>query len=177
MNASPNEQEIAYRVVDSPVGSLLLAATEDGLVRLAFAAEDRTAVLDRLAWDLDGRVVERPERLAVAKEQIEEYFAGGRRQFDLPLDLSGAFGWRRAILDRLPAIAYGETASYGEVAAAVERPGAARAVGTACATNPLPIVIPCHRVVRGDGTIGGYLGGPGAKRVLLALEAAAPKAA
>jgi methylated-DNA-[protein]-cysteine S-methyltransferase len=164
--------DVAYRTLDTPVGSLLLAATGKGLVRVAFATEDHAAVLAALAAQVSPRVLNAPRRLDVTARELEEYFAGQRRAFDLPLDFSLAKGFRLKVLSQLPGIGYGSTASYGAVAAQAGSPRAVRAVGTACATNPLPVVVPCHRVVRADGTPGGYLGGPDAKRLLLSLEAA-----
>jgi len=164
--------DVAYRTVDSPVGPLLLAATATGLVRVAYAREDHDAVLERLASTVSPRVLLAPARLDPVATELEEYFAGRRRLFDLPLDLRLAHGFRRAVLSHLSRIGYGQTASYAAVAAAAGSPKAVRAVGTACATNPLPIVVPCHRVVRSDGAIGGYVGGADAKRTLLSLEAA-----
>jgi methylated-DNA-[protein]-cysteine S-methyltransferase len=164
--------DVAYRTIDSPVGLLLLAATDLGLVRVAYAQEDHDAVLNRLAREVSPRVLLAPGRLDVAAREIDEYFAGRRIEFDVPLDLRLSRGFRRKVLTHLPEIRYGKTATYAGVAAATGNPRAARAVGTACATNPLPIVVPCHRVVRSDGTIGEYTGGPGVKRTLLALEAA-----
>ncbi|KAE8764223.1 methylated-DNA--[protein]-cysteine S-methyltransferase [Georgenia thermotolerans] len=165
--------DVAYRTLDTPVGPLLLAATDRGLVRVAFASEDHDAVLARLAERISPRVLHAPARLDDAARQLEEYFAGRRRSFDLPIDLRLAAGFRREVLDELPRIPFGRTASYAEVAAATGRPRAVRAVGTACATNPLPLVLPCHRVLRSDGALGGYLGGPAVKRWLLQLEGAA----
>jgi methylated-DNA-[protein]-cysteine S-methyltransferase len=165
--------DVAYRTVDTPVGSLLLAATPDGLVRVAYPAEDHDRVLSQLASRISPRVLRAPARLDDAARQLEEYFAGRRTRFDLPLDMRLVAGFRLAVLTRLPAIRYGTTASYTAVAAAAGRPRAVRAVGSACAANPLPVVVPCHRVVRSDGTLGGYLGGRDAKRALLELEAAA----
>ncbi|HLZ36561.1 MAG TPA: methylated-DNA--[protein]-cysteine S-methyltransferase [Mycobacteriales bacterium] len=165
--------DVAYRTVDSPIGHLLVAATGDGLVRVAFAVEDHERVLDRLGRTVSPRVLRAPARLDAVARQLEEYFARRRTRFDLPLDLRLATGFRREVLTRLPAIPYGTTASYATLAAAAGNPRAVRAVGTACATNPLPVVVPCHRVVRSDGTIGGYLGGVAAKWALLALEGAA----
>jgi methylated-DNA-[protein]-cysteine S-methyltransferase len=164
--------DIAYRTVDSPFGPLLLAATEQGLIRVAFALEGHDRVLDHLANQVSPRVLRAPARLDPAAREIEEYFAGRRSRFDLPLDFQLSRGFRRAVLARLIEIGYGQTASYGAVAAATGHPRAARAVGTACATNPLPIVVPCHRVVRSDGSVGQYAGGSEVKRALLALEAA-----
>ena len=165
--------DVAYTVINTPVGELLLAATPAGLVRVAFACEDHDAVLGALAARISPRILNAPGRLQPAAEQIAEYFAGTRRGFDLPLDLRLAAGFRRAVVEHLPDIGYGSTASYSALAAMTGNPGAVRAVGTACALNPLPVVVPCHRVVRSDGTTGNYRGGPGAKRLLLDLEAAA----
>jgi methylated-DNA-[protein]-cysteine S-methyltransferase len=165
--------DVAYRTVDTPVGPLLLAATERGLVRVAYTREDHDRVLDQLATSISPRVLRAPARLEGAAREIEEYFARRRSRFDLPLDFRLSHGFRRTVLSHLTEIGYGRTASYAAVAAAAGNPKAARAVGTACATNPLPVVVPCHRVLRGDGTIGQYVGGTEAKRALLTLEAAA----
>jgi methylated-DNA-[protein]-cysteine S-methyltransferase len=165
--------DVAYRTIDTPVGTLLLAATEQGLVRVAYASEDHDQVLRQLASQVSPRVLCAPARLDLAAGEIEEYFAGRRNRFDLPLDFRLSHGFRRIVLSHLPEIGYGRTASYAAVAAAAGSPKAVRAVGTACATNPLPVVLPCHRVVRSDGSVGQYVGGVEAKRTLLALEAAA----
>lgn len=165
--------EVGYRVVDSPVGPLLLAATEQGLVRVAYAAEDHDAVLQALADRVSPRILRAPGRLESAARELGEYFGGQRRAFSLPLDWRLAAGFRAAVLRQLPDIGYGRTASYAAIAQRAGSPRAVRAVGTACATNPLPVVVPCHRVVRSDGSLGGYLGGTEAKRTLLDLEAAA----
>jgi methylated-DNA-[protein]-cysteine S-methyltransferase len=162
--------DIAYRTVDSPVGTLLLAATDEGLVRVAFDREDHDAVLVSLADKVSPRIMLAPGRLDHAARELDEYFAGGRRAFDLPLDFRLSSGFRRSVLAHLPDIGYGRTESYAQVAAAAGSPRAVRAVGTACASNPLPLVVPCHRVVRSDGSFGGYRGGPEAKRLLLTLE-------
>ena len=164
--------DVAYRTLDTPVGTLLLAATEQGLVRVAYASSGHDAALEELANRVSPRVLRAPARLDLAAQEMDEYFAGRRHLFDLPLDLRLATGFRRTVLDHLPDIGYGTTASYAAVAAAAGNPKAVRAVGTACATNPLPVVVPCHRVVRSDGTMGQYAGGTEAKRILLALEAA-----
>jgi methylated-DNA-[protein]-cysteine S-methyltransferase len=163
---------VAYRTLDTPAGSLLLAATERGLVRVAYDSQGHDKVLSDLAARISPRILNAPRRLDPAAREIDEYFAGRRRSFDLPLDLSLLTGFRRIVLSHLPDIAYGQTASYAAVAAVAGNPRAVRAVGNACATNPLPVVVPCHRVVRADGSFGGYLGGPAAKRLLLNLEAA-----
>ena len=165
--------DVVYRTLDTPVGSLLLAATPRGLVRIAYAREDHDAVLARLAGRLSPRVLHAPAQLDGVARELDEYFAGRRRQFGLALDFELSHGFRRAVLAHLRDIAYGATESYSAVAIAAGSPAAVRAVGTACATNPLPIVVPCHRVVRHDGSIGQYAGGTEAKRLLLDLEAAA----
>ena len=163
--------DVAYRTVDSPYGDLLLAATTRGLVRVAFAREDHDAVLGRLAALLSPRLLRAPARLDAAAGQLEEYFAGRRRVFALDLDLRLSAGYRRTVLDHLRGVPFGRTESYTEVARATDSPRAVRAVGSACATNPLPIVVPCHRVVRSDGSLGGYVGGLDVKASLLSLEA------
>lgn len=165
--------DIAYRTLDTPVGLLLLASTPNGLVRVAYETEDHDAVLSALADRVSPRILDAPNRLDASARQLDEYFAGRREDFDLSLDLSLSVGFRRVVLTYLPTIAYGHTASYQAVAAGVDNPKAVRAVGSACATNPLPIVIPCHRVIRSDGALGAYLGGSDTKRRLLDLEAAA----
>ncbi len=163
--------DVAYRTLDTPVGTLLLAATPSGLVRVAYEREGLDAVLRSLAGKVSPRILRTPRRLDEVARQLEEYFAGRRSTFDLPLDLRLSAGFRRSVLTYLPAISYGKTASYKSVAAAVHNPKAVRAVGTACATNPLPVVIPCHRVIRSDGQLGAYLGGPEIKHQLLDMEA------
>lgn len=163
--------DVAYRTLDTPVGTLLLAATSSGLVRIAYEREGHDGVLRNLAGRISPRILETPRRLDEVCRQMDEYFDGRRTSFDLPIDLRLSAGFRRSVLSYLPAIRYGETASYQSVAAAVHNPKAVRAVGTACATNPLPVVIPCHRVVRSDGHVGAYLGGPEIKHRLLDMEA------
>ncbi|SEG89416.1 methylated-DNA-[protein]-cysteine S-methyltransferase [Actinacidiphila yanglinensis] len=164
--------DVAYRTLDTPAGTLLLAATDAGVVRIAYAVQDHAAVLQQLADRVSPRVLRAPGRLDEAARQLDEYFAGRRRTFELPLDWRLSKGYRRQVLGLLPAIGYGRTESYAQVAAASGSPRAVRAVGTACATNPLPVVVPCHRVVRSDGSPGQYAGGADAKRLLLALEEA-----
>lgn len=165
--------DVAYTTVDTPVGSLLVAASEHGVVRVAFEREDHDAVLTSLAAMGCRRVVLEPRRLDEAVTQIHAYFAGTLRRFQLPLDLRLMAGFRLEVVRHLAEIGYGRTESYAEVAAATGRPQAVRAVGTACARNPLPVVMPCHRVIRSDGALGGYLGGIDAKETLLALERSA----
>lgn len=164
--------DVAYRTVDSPIGTLLLASTTRGLVQVAFGNEDQDAVLGMLADRISPRVLEAPARLDSAAFELDEYFAGTRRTFDLPLDLQLTSGFRRQVIEHLREIGYGERESYGTVAGAIGSPKAVRAVGTACGHNPLPVVIPCHRVVRSDGAVGQYRGGVAAKTALLELEGA-----
>ena len=164
--------DVAYRTVESPIGPLLLAATPAGVVRVAFAVEGHDAVLAALAGDVSPRILLAPARLDPLARELDEYFAGRRHTFDVPVDLRLAHGFRRAVLRQLAQIPFGDTASYADIARAAGSPRAVRAVGTACATNPVPLVVPCHRVVRSDGAIGNYRGGVDAKRTLLELEAA-----
>jgi methylated-DNA-[protein]-cysteine S-methyltransferase len=165
--------DVTYRCVDSPVGGLLVACTGEGLVRVAFEAEGHDTVLAELAATVSPRILRSELRTDAVAAQLEEYFAGRRRTFDLAVDLRGVAGFRRSVLAHLVDIPYGTTESYASVAAAVGNPGAVRAAGSACARNPVPVVVPCHRVVRSDGSFGRYLGGPEAKAALLAIEAAA----
>jgi methylated-DNA-[protein]-cysteine S-methyltransferase len=140
---------------------------------VAYAAENHDGVLQTLAEKVSPRILKAPARLDNVARELEEYFAGQRRAFDLALDWRLSGGFRSIVLHQLPGIGYGETASYSTVAGLAGSPKAVRAVGTACATNPLPVIVPCHRVVKADGSLGGYLGGIEAKRTLLTLEAAA----
>lgn len=165
--------DVAYRTVDSPLGSLLVAATDAGVVRVAFEIEGHDDVLDELADVVSPRVLQGSSRLDRAARELDEYFAGRRRTFDMEVDLRLASGFRRDVLDHLRRIPYGCTESYADVAVATGRPRAFRAVGTACGLNPVPLVVPCHRVVRADGSAGEYRGGAAAKVTLLTLEAAA----
>lgn len=162
--------DVVYDVVATPVGDLLLAATPVGLVRVAFDVEGHDGVLARLADRVGPRVLRDPPRLASVARQVHEYLAGERTAFELPLDLRLTTGFRRAVLERLRSVGYGRTVSYAALAADAGSPRAVRAVGSACATNPLPVVVPCHRVLRSDGSLGGYVGGLPAKRRLLDLE-------
>jgi methylated-DNA-[protein]-cysteine S-methyltransferase len=164
--------DVAYRTIDSPVGTLLLAATTVGLVRVAYDIEDHDAVLASLATAVSPRVLRAPARLDATARQLDEYFDRRRTAFEVPVDLRLADGFRRSVIEHLREIGYGRRESYAAVAAAVGNPRAVRAVGSACAHNPLPVVIPCHRVVRSDGSTGQYVGGAAAKSTLLNLEAA-----
>jgi methylated-DNA-[protein]-cysteine S-methyltransferase len=165
--------DVAYRILDTPVGPLLLAATDRGLVRVAYTSEDHDAVLQALSDRISPRVLSAPSRLDTVAHELDEYFAGRRQQFDVALDWRLSSGFRSTVLHRLTDIHYGQTASYAAVAALAGSPKAFRAVGTACATNPLPVIVPCHRVIRADGAVGDYVGGVVAKRTLLDLETAA----
>lgn len=163
--------DVAWTETDSPVGPLTLAVTERGVVRIGFGHED--AMLEELATAVSPRVVRVPARLDAVRRQLDEYFAGRRHDFDLPLDRRLSRGYRRQVLEALSRdIGYGETASYKDLAVATGNPGAVRAVGTAMATNPIPIVVPCHRVLRSGGALGNYGGGPEVKAWLLRLEGA-----
>jgi methylated-DNA-[protein]-cysteine S-methyltransferase len=165
--------DVAYRTLDTPVGALLLAATGQGLVRVAFPSQGHDAVLTALGQVVSPRILHAPARLDEVCRQLEGYFAGRRTAFELPLDLRLSTGFRRGVLAHLAEIGYGRTESYKQVAEAAGSPRAFRAVGTACATNPLPVVLPCHRVLPSTGSIGRYAGGADAKLALLRLEGAA----
>lgn len=163
--------DVTYRTMDSPVGALLLAATPAGLVRVAFECENHDEVLVELGRAVSPRILRSPRVVDDVARQLDEYFTGRRRGFELPVDMQLAKGFRRAVLEHLRDIPYGERESYSTVAEAAGNPRAVRAAGTACATNPIPLVVPCHRVVRRDGTYGQYRGGPEAKHTLLTMEA------
>ena len=163
--------DVAYRTMDSPIGPLLLAATAAGLVRVAFECENHESVLVELSTAISPRVLRSSQRVDDVARQIDEYFAGRRRLFEVPVDLQLSKGFRRAVLTHLMEIPYGVRESYAVVADSAGNPRAVRAAGSACATNPIPLVVPCHRVVRSDGTYGQYRGGPEAKHMLLTLEA------
>ncbi|HEV2944275.1 MAG TPA: methylated-DNA--[protein]-cysteine S-methyltransferase [Solirubrobacteraceae bacterium] len=164
--------DISYAPVDSPFGTLHAATTKRGLVRIAFPEESVESVLEALAQSLSPRIVQAPASLDLLKRELEEYFAGRRHEFGIPLDwsLTGPFG--RRVLEMTAAIPYGGHLSYAEVAAEAGSPRGARAAGNALGSNPIPIVIPCHRVLRSGGVLGGYGGGPDRKRWLLELEGA-----
>lgn len=166
--------DVAYRKIDSPIGPLLLAATSEGLVRVAFESEGDDVVLGDLALRVSPRILRSPARLDPVARQLDEYFASGRHAFDVAVDLRLAQGFRAAVLRHLATIPYGTTQSYATVAAAAGSPAAVRAAGSACSHNPVPVIVPCHRVVRSDGAMGRYLGGVEAKRALLDLESGRP---
>ncbi len=164
--------DVAVTTVDTPIGPLLVAAVDDAIVRVAFDVEDHGAVAIHLADAIGPRVVDiETPVLAAARAQLDEYFGGVRGSFDLPIDLRLARGpFRRDVLEQLCEIPPGTTRTYAELATLAGRPKAVRAVGSGCATNPIPVVIPCHRVLRTGGELGGYLGGIERKRWLLAHE-------
>ena len=140
-------------------------------MRVAYASEDHDRVLSELAQQLSPRILLSTKAFDGLARQLDEYFTGRRHDFQTPVDLQLITGFRREVLDLLPSIPYGQTRSYADLAAQAGRPTAVRAVGSACGHNPVPIVVPCHRVVRSDGSLGGYLGGLAAKQALLTLEA------
>ena len=163
--------DIAYDVLDSPLGPLMAAATPAGLVKLSYLAnssEERE--LERLAERLSPRVLRGSGRVEPVRRQLGEYFEGRRRDFELETDWSLIGPFARKVLERTAAIPYGSLSTYGEVAAAAGSPRGARAAGNALGSNPIPIVIPCHRVLRVGGALGGYGGGVDRKERLLRLE-------
>mgnify|MGYP001381361750 CR=1 FL=1 len=162
--------DIAWSLVSTGIGTLLLAATDQGLVRVTLPNEPVDPVLDHLAEQLGPRLMHTTARVDRAADELVSYLAGDRRSFDVPLDLALSHGYRRGVLAALCDVPYGATVSYAALAASTSSPRAVRAAASACATNPLPLFIPCHRVVRSDGSIGNYGGGPDLKRRLLDLE-------
>ncbi|MFP3906076.1 MAG: methylated-DNA--[protein]-cysteine S-methyltransferase, partial [Acidimicrobiales bacterium] len=163
--------DVAWCRVDSPVGPLVVAGTEAGLLAVSF--DDPDAALAPIAEHVSPRILEMPDRLDPVRRQLDEYFAGERHRFALALDRRLSRGFRATVLRALEAVEYGQTVSYAELAARAGNPQAFRAVGSAMATNPIPIVVPCHRVLRTGGGLGGYAGGLEVKRWLLDLEGAA----
>lgn len=161
--------EVAFAAVDSPVGELYVARTDAGVVALSWARDD---LLEKVAAAISPRVLEAPARLDDARRQLDEYFAHRRERFDLPIDWTLTKGFRREVLHELVRLPFGEVITYAGLAERVGNPGASRAVGSAMATNPIPIIVPCHRVLRTGGALGGYSGRDGlvTKRFLLELE-------
>lgn len=162
--------DVAWVVHDTPIGPLTLAATERGVVRIGFGAEHE--VLDELAGAVSPRVLHVPARLDPLRAELDEYFEGRRQRFSVSLDRRLSQGYRRRVLEALSEVPYGRTVSYKELAERTGNPRASRAVGSAMATNPIPIVVPCHRVLRTGGALGGYGGGLDVKVWLLHLEGA-----
>ena len=163
--------DVAYDVTDSPVGQLLLAVSERGLCRISYDPETERE-LESLARGFGVRVLRSPKPLDPVRRELDEYFEGKRRTFDLPLDVSPIHGFNREVLDALVRVPYGELTTYGTLAKEVGRPKAARAVGGFMNRNPIPIVLPCHRVVGASGSLVGYAGGLERKEQLLRLEGA-----
>jgi methylated-DNA-[protein]-cysteine S-methyltransferase len=166
--------DVAYAKVDTPLGTAMIAGTERGLVRLMLPNDSPERVLERIARDLSPRLLELPGRLERERRELDEYFAGRRQEFDLELDwrLTPSGFYRKVLRAAARKLPFGTTASYGEVAGWAGNPRAYRAAGTALGSNPIPIVVPCHRVLRAGGEIGDYGGGPDMKEWLLRLEGA-----
>ena len=162
--------DVAYATVDSPFGPLLVAVTPKGLVRLAYTDEGHDDVLDDLAARVSPRVLEVPVRLDGVRRDLEEYFAGRRRDFRTAIDWSLTAGFGRRVLRATFAIPFGGVSTYREIAAAAGSPNGSRATGNALGHNPIPIVVPCHRVLRTGGGLGGYTGGVDRKERLLRIE-------
>jgi methylated-DNA-[protein]-cysteine S-methyltransferase len=167
--------DVAYAPVDSPVGELVAAVTPRGLVRLAYEDGRRDAVLAELAARVSPRVIEAPARVDDVRRQLDEYFAGRRHAFDLGIDWTLTHGFTRRVLQATARIPFGELATYRLVAEGAGNAAAVRAAGNALGANPTPIVVPCHRIVRTGGALGGYTGGVERKRFLLTLEGALPR--
>jgi methylated-DNA-[protein]-cysteine S-methyltransferase len=163
--------DVAYATVDSPLGPLVVAATPRGLVRLAYTpSRDEGEVLEDLAGKLSPRILEAPERLDDVRRQLDEYFEGRRVDFEVPIDWSLTHGFTGMVLRQTARIGYGKTSTYAEVAGRAGSPRAVRAAGNALGSNPIPVVVPCHRVLRTGGALGGYTGGVERKEFLLRLE-------
>jgi methylated-DNA-[protein]-cysteine S-methyltransferase len=162
--------DISYAAVDSPFGTFTAAATEHGLVRLAFPEEPLDEVLDRLARKLSPRIVEATAPFDPVRRELDEYFAGSRRDFDVPLDRVLMSAFAKKILAATSAIPYGSVSTYTEMATLAGSPRGSRAAGNALGSNPIPVIVPCHRVLRTGGNLGGYGGGLDRKRWLLELE-------
>jgi methylated-DNA-[protein]-cysteine S-methyltransferase len=164
--------DVAIGAADSPVGDLLLAVTPRGLAYVGFDDEEREALLGRFARLLSPRILEHPAATDEVRRQLDEYFEGERTRFELKLDRRLMRGIARDVLAATARVPFGRTTTYGEIAERIGRPRASRAVGNALGSNPIPIVVPCHRVLRSGGDVGGYAGGPERKRRLLRLEGA-----
>jgi len=172
-DAAANEHllDVAYDLVDTPIGELLVATTERGLCRIVYDAEPEQET-ERLARAFGVRVLRSTPPIDPARRQLDEYFSGNRHRFDLAVDLALQADFHRRVLHELARVPYGEVVTYGELAARAARPRAARAVGTVMNRNPLPIVLPCHRVIGANGKLVGYGGGLERKERLLRLEGA-----
>jgi methylated-DNA-[protein]-cysteine S-methyltransferase len=166
--------DVAVGVVESPVGELTLAVTPRGLAYVAFDDEERDELLARFARELSPRVLEHPAATDEVRRQLGEYFDGSRTRFEIKLDRRLMRGIARDVLAATARVPFGRTTTYGAIADRIGRPRASRAVGNALGSNPIPIVVPCHRVLRAGGDVGGYAGGPERKRRLLRLEGVLP---
>jgi methylated-DNA-[protein]-cysteine S-methyltransferase len=165
--------DVAYATLDTPIGTVVVAATPRGLVRVGLPNHDPEKVVASLADGISPRVLEHPGRLDEARRELEEYFEGKRRRFDLPLDWRLSHpGFYRRVLRATAKVPFGRVITYRDAATRAGSPQAVRAAGTAVGSNPIPIVVPCHRVIRSDGGVGNYGGGPEMKRFLLELERA-----
>jgi methylated-DNA-[protein]-cysteine S-methyltransferase len=162
--------DVAYATADSPFGTLLLAKTPRGLVRLGLPNEDPEKLLADLAGRISPRVLEDPGGLDEERRELDDYFAGRRHAFELPIDWQLSHGFLLRARQGIAAIPYGETRTYTDLARGAGNERAVRAAGSACSRNPIPLVVPCHRVLRSDGSLGGYAGGLGMKEKLLELE-------
>jgi methylated-DNA-[protein]-cysteine S-methyltransferase len=162
--------DVAYANAESPFGRLLVAATPRGVVRIGLPNQDPDLLLEDLASRVSPRVLEAPAQLDEARRELDLYFEGKLTKFDLPLDWRLTSGFRRNAQRAIARIPYGRTRSYTQIAASAGNERAVRAAGTACGTNPLPIVVPCHRVLRTGGALGGYGGGLPMKEALLRME-------
>lgn len=163
--------DVAYATLDSPLGRLLVATTRGGLVRLAYLDHaDEDIVLEHLAAHVSPRIMAAPRRLDEPRRELDEYFAGRRESFDLPVDWALSRGFARRILQATARIPFGATSTYKQVAAEAGSPRGSRAAGNALGSNPIPIVVPCHRILHSGGGLGGYTGGLEKKRLLLGVE-------
>ena len=162
--------DVAHSTYDSPVGALTVVVTPRGLVRLSYPGEGIAAVLDELADRVSPRILEAPERTDAVRRQLDDYFDGSRHAFDVPIDWRLVRGFAGDVLRATARIPFGSVSSYREVATEAGSPNAYRAAGNALGSNPIPIVVPCHRVLHADGGLGGYTGGLDRKRFLLRLE-------
>jgi methylated-DNA-[protein]-cysteine S-methyltransferase len=170
--AAANLIDVAYATFDSPVGRLLLASTPRGLVRLSYldAADDEDLALEQLAARLSPRILDAPARLDDPRRELEQYFAGERQRFDVPLDWALTRGFGRRVLEATAQVPFGASTTYQRVATEAGSPRAYRAAGNALGANPIPIIVPCHRVLHATGGLGGYTGGLDRKRLLLGIE-------
>ena len=166
--------DVAYAELDSPIGELIVFVTPRGLLRVKYADEPIDGVLAEVGTRVSPRILRAPSRTDAVRQQLDGYFALRRQRFDLPLDWSLVRGFAGNVLRETARIPFGDVRSYGQVAREAGSPRAARAAGNALGSNPIPIVVPCHRVLHANGSLGGYSGGPDRKRYLLALEGSLP---